>query len=513
VLDFSADESDCDDPNPWRPHDPVAAVSAIVVGVLAIPLFWAVHFSLTDDGYITLDYARTLAYHGTWGMVPHYAANAATSPLNVLILAAGIFVTHRPLLALGIEFVVCNAALAWCVARVARVLEISVLISLLGVALILLNPFVLASLGLESTLLIALLGFLLLYAVERRPNAFGVASGFALVARPDMILFIIPLVLSTHALRRGWLTIARNSVLVAAIWFVPRWFAGSAVSDTFVWKTLQQKFCASCPHFGDGPWQFIQGTRSKAWFSFAPVVIAAAAGIAWGIVYIVRRSRPDPRLLPVVALGIGGAIYYGAYAALNVPPYHWYYVPTLASTSIVIGIVAAFVLHLAKLHSRGVPIATSACAMVVVVLAGQAVTVVHHGLPSRREPIIFDNWAEPAQYAAVGRALRSRVGDKTVASPGEIGTLAFYCHCKIIDLFSDERFAVPLINERIRKAGPIMKWLLQLNYRNLNRRTGPYPLDYYLTWDPGWVSTTGDPNVWNVWAPHRGFGHFTLHPR
>ena len=37
-----------------------------------------------DDAYITLQYARNLAEHGTWGFFPDRATNTATSPLNVV---------------------------------------------------------------------------------------------------------------------------------------------------------------------------------------------------------------------------------------------------------------------------------------------------------------------------------------------------------------------------------------------------------------------------------------------
>src|SRR5215210_2254842 len=52
--------------------------TAIVSGLM----FWAVHYSLVDDAYITMAYAKQLAYHGNWAMVPDYSANSATSPLN-----------------------------------------------------------------------------------------------------------------------------------------------------------------------------------------------------------------------------------------------------------------------------------------------------------------------------------------------------------------------------------------------------------------------------------------------
>jgi len=105
--------------------------------------------------------------------------------------------------------------------------------------------------------------------------------------------------------------------------------------------------------------------------------------------------------------------------------------------------------------------------------------------------------------------LHDRVGDKTVYAGGEIGALAFYCECNIIDSFADSRFDVPMIDERIDKAGPVVRWLLKLNYRQLDRDVGPPIAQYRLVWEPGWVA---DPDTYDVYSSWRGFGHFRLLP-
>ena len=44
--------------------------------------------ALIDDAFITLTYVRNLVQNGTWGFFPGHTANTATSPLNVILLAA-----------------------------------------------------------------------------------------------------------------------------------------------------------------------------------------------------------------------------------------------------------------------------------------------------------------------------------------------------------------------------------------------------------------------------------------
>src|SRR5687768_12656327 len=52
--------------------------------------------ALIDDAFITLVYARNLAEHGQWGFFKDEAANAVTSPLNVMLLALGALITRDP---------------------------------------------------------------------------------------------------------------------------------------------------------------------------------------------------------------------------------------------------------------------------------------------------------------------------------------------------------------------------------------------------------------------------------
>src|SRR5207244_8503652 len=56
-------------------------------GVGMLLLFLVIKDSLTDDAYITLAYAKNLALHLHWGLIPQEVGNSATSPLNVVVLA------------------------------------------------------------------------------------------------------------------------------------------------------------------------------------------------------------------------------------------------------------------------------------------------------------------------------------------------------------------------------------------------------------------------------------------
>ncbi|HEX9334255.1 MAG TPA: hypothetical protein VF892_00155, partial [Pseudonocardiaceae bacterium] len=94
------------------------------------------------------------------------------------------------------------------------------------------------------------------------------------------------------------------------------------------------------------------------------------------------------------------------------------------------------------------------------------------GLP-RKVAQITTNWALPAQYALVGQQLHGLVGNRGVQSAGEIGAIAYFCDCEILDVFSDPGDADNLINIEINRhpgpVGTLMAW----NFRFRNRTVAP----------------------------------------
>src|SRR5262249_203364 len=107
-------------PRHWKACVGISALGGIGTGFV----FLGAHTALIDDSYITLDYARTLADHGQWGLQPGHQANTATSPLNVMLLAGLITLIGRPVVSVGvllmISLAVTGAALTVICARLER---------------------------------------------------------------------------------------------------------------------------------------------------------------------------------------------------------------------------------------------------------------------------------------------------------------------------------------------------------------------------------------------------------
>ncbi|MEV0082341.1 hypothetical protein [Saccharopolyspora sp. NPDC050642] len=465
----------------------------LVVGVVAGALFWVVHSALIDDSYITLSYARNLAFHGHWGLIGAEVSNSATAPLNVLVLAAVTAVVRQPVVALGVVFVLANVLLAVSLRSAARTSGFPGWTGAVGALLVAANPLVLSTVGLEMTLASALLGVLLLAAVQRRPVLFGVAAGLLALTRLDLGVFVLVVLIGRPGLWRGWWRWLSAAAAIVVPWFAFSWlYFGSAVPDTLVIKQLQKSW---------GDWDFSNGLELyHGVFPTAVVVslIPAVLGlVCLPIACVLRAFRRAVPLWPWALIGLGAVAHYYVYTLMGVPPYHWYYAPSLIGLSLLlaggIGAVAA----------RWSLAGLAGCA----VLAAQLWFAAQHGLPWR-EAAIMTNWATAAEYERIGTDLGRLVGDRTVTSPGEIGALAYFCDCAIVDTFSDRGYLAPQIEQRLADATPFVRALLEFNYRHFTP-TEPRPIDVVLRREPG----PGPDPRWDIgstWAEH---AHLVLEPR
>ena len=502
---LDTDAQAADESGPSRSGAPLLCVSA---ALLAGGLFWLVRGALIDDAYITLSYARNLATHLHWGLIPTEPANSATSPLNVLLLGGAtalLWVSGgvHPVWGLGMVFVGTAVAMAWWWSRIAVALRLPLLVPLLGLSLVLLNPFVLSATGLEVLLIPAVLVGMLAAAVRGQAVLFGLLSGLAVLTRLDLAVFVLPLALASPGGRQSWARSAGAGIAVSLPWFAWSWWSfGSAIPDTFAIKTLQRSFGEWT--FANGLGLYFQRDALATTVTVAPALLGLAALIVWAAPMLGRRHPARPDLAPAAALGVGGIGYYALYTLLGVPPYQWYYVPTFAALT-----TAACVLIGAGLREgRGLRRAAALPGIALLAcLAGANLVADLRGEVPWRVPVIFGNWATPDDYARVGRELGERVGSETVIAPPEIGTLAYFCRCSIVDPFADRGRVVPLIEERIAEAGSLTGLLLKANYLRLDHDQEPRPARYELIWEAGPATQPGD---WQTWSPATGIGHLRL---
>ncbi|MGH3981558.1 MAG: hypothetical protein ACRDST_02405 [Pseudonocardiaceae bacterium] len=99
---------------------------------------------------------------------------------------------------------------------------------------------------------------------------------------------------------------------------------------------------------------------------------------------------------------------------------------------------------------------------------------------------------------------------QTISSPGEIGTLAYFCDCAIVDAFSDRGAMNEVIRLREQQAGPVKRRLFQLNYRYLDRDVARVQPNRMLRYDG--AQRADGPGQWDIQSPWTGSGWLVLAP-
>ena len=451
-------------------------------------LFLIAHRGLSDDAYITVDYARNLAFHGHWGVVPSLTANTATSPLTVGLLAAITALVRAPVLAVGLLLMATTAAAAVWLLRIAETTGLSRrLLPVLGVALLLSSPLLASTIGLETYLCLALFIGLVRYGLAGRWLATGIVGGLLVLGRPDLVVVDVAVVLTVAAARRRALRSGLIAVAVAAPWYLFSWFMlGSALPDTFFLKTYGHGWVGF--HFASGPQWYLMHQPLAAALTLLATACGLVALVGWAALARWQRGMvPTGAGQAAVAFGLGGIAHAVGFAVLATPPSHWYYGPVVAGLGL-----CAVVTALTVVRAKGAtsPLGLAALgSMTLVVLAAVGYDVVR-GVPWETAPI-DTNWATPAEYQRVAEDISKIAPGATVVSPSEVGTLAYFCNCEIVDFISDPGRTEQLITRHAQQSGPLMRQLFKLNY--IHRVwAAPKPAEFALVWQQPCVKAVGE---------------------
>ena len=476
-----------------------AAAACGIFGALAGGLLFLVaHRGLSDDSYITIDYARNLAIHGHWGIVPSLTANTATSPLTVGLLAAITAVVRMPVLAVGLLLMATTAASAVWLLRIAEMTGLSrSLLSTLGVGLLLSSPLLASTVGLETYLCVALFIGLVRYALTGRWLVTGIVGGLLVLGRPDLAVVDVVVVLTVAAARRRALRSGLVAVAVAAPWYLFSWFMlGSALPDTFFLKTYDKVGWVGF-HFANGPLWYLLYRPLPAVLTLLAAACGLVALVSWAALAAWQRGILTTGAgQAAIAFGLGGIAHAAVFAALATPPSHWYYGPVVAGLGLC-SVVTVLVVVRSDLatNPRGMAALRSVSLVVpvsLVVLAAAGYEVVR-GVPWKTPPFVT-NWATPAEYQRVAEDISTMAPGATVVSPSEVGTLAYFCDCEVVDFISDPGRIEPLIALRAQQSGPLMRQLLRLNYAH-HVPTAPKPAEFELVWEKTCVNAVGE---WRV---------------
>ncbi|NBH11799.1 hypothetical protein [Amycolatopsis sp. SID8362] len=499
--------------SPERPRERARATVArswlptLAVAVLAAAVFLLSRKALIDDAYITLAYARNLAFHLHWGLVPTLTANTATSPLNELLLGLLTSVTRAPVLALGVVYVLSAVAMEYGLRRAARSTGLPGWIGLLTVLFTALNPLLISSIGLEISLGGGLVALLFAASLARRPLWFGVIAGMLALTRPDLLIIVVVVFLARpKPWRRWWLSLI-GLLVVTVPWYLWSWTAlGSALPDTLLLKVNQGAWAGH--KFDTGPVLYHDAFPTAALLSYLPAAIGALLAVCWLVLRLVRHAEPLRRLDRFFALPLAGGLHYLAYSILGVPPYHWYYGTSIiccsAFVAVVIGAIARTSESTLAARMPGLAGGVLTAALVVV----SAVDFSADGLP-RQAAQITTNWATSRQYEEIGTAVGRLAGDQVVSTAAEIGAIAYFCDCTVVDPFSDQGYIVQKVSRWLDAMQPLNRKVMGWNFHYLDRSHRPLVATLAL------VYTTEPPSgalgTWQVnspWMDPPGHWHY-----
>ena len=435
----------------------IPRTAAIVGAAIGTLLFLAAHKAISDDAYITLDYARNLAENGRWGLLPARTSNTATSPLNVWLLAAGIVVTGRPVLVVGMVIAGSMALLGWWSARLAGSLALSPVFPVALLVLLGTSPLMVSTVGLETYLGATLLVGTARYAVDSRPRCTGLLVGLSVLCRPDLAVAAGVLSMALLA-RRSWLPALVTGFAVALPWHLFSWYAlGGFVPETLAFKTdPAEAVAAGLTHsMLTALWLDWGATSWRHW----PVVVTITlivAGLVTALAWLPWRRRPVAQV--ALAFSVAGLAHWLALSVEGVQAFAWYYGPLVSAMAVVVALAAAQ-------RPRSLGVAAAALA------AWALVVDTSRGVPWGATPM-FGNGGNAQHYARVAADLgRLLPPGAVVASNGEAGTIPFYCRCDVTDFFSSRGLAQAHVDRHIARSGALVRW----NYAHRPREAAPQP--------------------------------------
>lgn len=448
--------------------------------------------ALIDDAFITLRYVKTLLTSGTWGFFPGFIANSATSPLNVILLTIISLLSGPTVEASLWLYFVCVMWIAFMLARLSARLTGSILFGWLAVFALLFNPLLISTLGLESILFTALFVFAMYSYQFKRWTRLGLALGLLTLTRPEGILFFLVFLLFVPD-NKIRIQMAVTYLVCIAPWYLFSWvYLGSFVPDTFFIKTEQGTWWES---------DFFNGIRNAYYYLYPLEVTLSFAFLPLMLLLLSKRIR---EAMLLVIIGLAGFVHFIGYSAIGVPPFHWYYVPEVISL-ILFGSLGLGLLYR---NSSGVWQTGFVGFIAVLYLLAPALgilSILQEDQFIVREMPIHSNWGTHNQYKEIGLWLKEHhEADTMRLVAGEIGTLTYYCDCRLLDVFSDRSWLKEYITRRTSPAG-FVPALLKANFAFYSRPQ--YPPEAYVL-----RAFSGEPNVeveaineWETsttWIPH-----------
>ena len=443
-------------------------IKHVALPVLVLLLYFYLNLfanALTDDAFITLRYVKTFLTTGTWGFLPGYITNAVTSPLNVFLLAfLGLFLgpTVQAVIWLSAGLLAFTTIF---LIRISLHLFNTATFGYLAAGVLVFNPLVISTLGLESILFIGLYVLSAYLYLTQRWTLLAFSLGLISITRFDGVLFFIVtlFLVPTFALR---LRFSGIYLLCIAPWYLYSWIhLGSLVPDTLFIKTAQRSW---------GTQDFFNGL--DLYYSVYPFETIFSFLLLPFLLLLFNKQVRERPVIPFLILT--GMSHFAGYSLLHVPPYYWYYIPEITAILLIgsFGLGVLFQQYSPEPWKRR---AIQGVALVLLILqsSGMFYLLAKDGFRLGEMPI-HTNWATHEQYREIGEWLKDNNDGRTILVNGEIGTLGYYCDCFLSSFFSDRRWLGQYVRQQTAGDG-IRAALYRINFLFFDQKA-EFPQPAYL---------------------------------
>ena len=440
---------------------------AALVLLILISYFYLNLFAnaLTDDAFITLRYVKTFLDTGTWGFLPGYVTNAVTSPLNIFLLGlASLFLGATVNAVIWLSAIILSLTVLILVEISSQLFRNPIFGYLAAVAFVF-NPLVISTLGLESILFAGLYVFATYLYLNNKWQLLAITLGLITITRFDGILFFIVtlLLVPTFKLRVKFTAIY---LLCMIPWYIFSWvYLGSFFPDTLFIKTYQRAW----QH-----WDFFNGLD----LYFRVYQLETILSFAFLPLFILLFHKRVRDLPPIRFLLLTGLAHFVGYSILNVPPYYWYYIPEITA-SILMGSLGLGILfqdsNLSVWRKKGIQ--SLILILFIFQPGGMFYILTRNGLLVTEMPI-HTNWATHEKYKMIGMWLKQHDDGSTILVDGEMGTLGFYCDCRLSSFFSERKWLEQYVQQKITGNG-VKSLLYKVNFLFLNNEK-QYPQPGYI---------------------------------
>lgn len=438
----------------------------LLIWILVVVLFYfylnLFKNALIDDVFITMSYVKTILSSGTWGFFPGYITNTASSPLNVMLLVLigllSVLTIETPILLA----LVCLFTMTYLLTRISKHLFGEEQFGYLAAVAFIFNPLVISTIGLESILFATVFVTAIYFYIISKWDLLAVALGLLAITRADgfLVFLVFLIAVPKPQLRFRFISIY---LLCIAPWYIFSWiYLGSFIPDTFFIKKMAASWAQ---------WDFFNGVI--LYYQRYPLeTILSLAFLPLLLLYVNKEARKSPIILIIALLGL---THFVGYSLLEVPPYHWYYVPEVTTIILLGSLGLGYVYKDSQSkpkHRRVLQVFTLIFLLVPALGMFQFLNKEHFFI---KEMPIHTNWATYEQYKNAGVSISKTTAGKTVLHRGEIGTLAFYCDCYLLEKFSDRRWMKEIIDSNsVGRGLSSIVFRLNFHFLNINQDYPPY---------------------------------------